>query len=104
MIASTAKLIPLSNSILTRQQELGNAIWTYLWVLDHITQVKVTDAGIREALVSDGQVLKVTTIAREIGVSVRAVNRHLAVLANAGLISRGPAAVEGFLRAQEVAQ
>jgi predicted transcriptional regulator len=96
MSVSTAKLIPISNSVLTRQQELGDAIWTYLWILDHITQVKVTDDGVREALVSDGQKLKAATIAREIGLSVRAVNRHLAVLANAGLISRGPTAVESF--------
>jgi predicted transcriptional regulator len=96
MSAPTAKLIPISNAILTRQQELGNAIWTYLWILDHITQIKVSDEGAREALVSDGQQLKAETLAREMGLSVRAVNRHLAVLTNAGLISRGPAAVASF--------
>jgi predicted transcriptional regulator len=96
MSAPPAKLIPISNSILTRQQELGGAIWTYLWILDHITQIKVSDEGALNALVSDGQKLKAETLAREMGLSVRVVNRHLAVLTNARLISRGPAAVESF--------
>ena len=96
MNAPLARLIPVSNAILKQQKELGSAIWTYLWIIDHITQIKVSDEGIREALVSDGQKLKAETLAKELGFSVRAVNRHLTVLANAGLISRGPAAVESF--------
>jgi hypothetical protein len=100
-MSPSAKLITISNSILKRQRELGDAIWTYLWILDHITQVGRNLDGELEALVSDGQVLTAAIIAKEMGFSVGAVNRHLAVLAAAGLIDRGPAAVERF--AKEVA-
>jgi hypothetical protein len=98
MSVSTAKLIPIANSILARQQELGDAIWTYLWVLDHITQVGRNLDGQLEALISDGQALTPELVAGEMGFSVGTVNRHLILLSAAGLIDRGPAAVERFAK------
>jgi hypothetical protein len=91
------KLIPVSNSILFHQRELGDAIWTFLWLVDNTTQIRRRGRGRAEGLVADGQKLKAATIAKALGLSVRAVNRHIGVLCKAGFVRKmGSLKQDGF--------
>ena len=80
--------ISVSNSILKRRKELGDAIWTWLWLVDRTTQFTVMSSGHLEGLVSDGDKVEAATIAEDLDLSTREVKRHIAVLSKAGLVSR----------------
>ena len=96
------KLIPVSNSILSHQQEIGDAIWTYLWLMDHTTQVRTIGEGLLEGLVANGEKLKAASIAKALGFSARKVNLHIKVLCKAGFIRKtGGVVPSGFALAAE---
>jgi hypothetical protein len=96
------KLIPVSNAILSHQQEIGDAIWTFLWLIDHTTQVRTIGRGQLEGLVANGDKLKPATIAKALGLSVRKVNLHIKVLCEAGLVRKtGGEVPSGFALAAE---
>jgi hypothetical protein len=86
--------ISVSNSILGRRRELGDAIWTWLWMVDHATQVGPMSDGNLEGLVSNGDKVEAGTIAKDLELSVTAVNKHIAVLCKAGFVrKKGSAAL-----------
>jgi DNA-binding transcriptional ArsR family regulator len=80
--------ISVSKGILERCKELGPAIWTYLWLCDHITQLEDVGEDSQSALVNDGNKVKYTTIAEDLGLSPNAVSRHIKILEAAGVARR----------------
>jgi hypothetical protein len=80
--------ISVSNSILRRREELGDAIWTWLWLVDRTTQFTVMSRGGLEGLVADGDKVEPATIAKDLGLPVKTVNKHVTVLCRAGLLSK----------------
>jgi hypothetical protein len=96
------KPISVSNSILGRRKELGDAIWTWLWLVDNTTQIRPWPGGL-EGLVSNGDKLKPATIAKALGLSVRTVNLHIKVLCEACLVRKMvPGVPSGFELADSV--
>jgi DNA-binding transcriptional ArsR family regulator len=96
------KLIPISSSILRNRRELGDAIWTFLWMINRTTQVRTCQDGKFEGLVSDGEKMKVELIAEDLRLSPNAVRRHIKVLQKAGLVRKmGSRVPSGFALAAE---
>jgi predicted ArsR family transcriptional regulator len=80
--------ISVSKGILSRCKDLGPAIWTYLWMLDHVTQLDAIGEDLQSALVNDGKKVKYTAIAEDLGLSPNAVRRHMKILEAAGIAKR----------------
>jgi predicted DNA-binding transcriptional regulator len=96
------KLLPVSNAILNHQQEIGDAVWTFLWLTDHTTQVRAIGRSQLEGLVANGEKLKPATIAKALGFSVRKVNLHIKVLCKAGFVRKTDSDIpSGFALAAE---
>jgi hypothetical protein len=96
------KLLPVSNAILNHQQEIGDAIWTFLWLIDHTTRVRTIDRGQLEGLVANGDKLEPEVIAKSLSISVRKVNLHIKVLCQAGFVRKTGGDVQsGFALAAE---
>jgi hypothetical protein len=77
----------VSNSILRRRKELGGAIWTWLWLVNHTTQITEFGDGQFEGLVSNGDKLKVEQIAKDLGLTPRVVRAHIKILQEDGSVT-----------------
>lgn len=94
--------LPVSSGILAHCKELGDAVWTFLWMLDRTTQIRTCQDGQLEGLVADGKQMKVEQIAKDLDLSPTVVRRHIRVLQKAGLVRKmGSRAPSGFALAAE---
>jgi DNA-binding transcriptional ArsR family regulator len=93
--------IPISSSILPHCKQIGNAIWTFLWMIDHTTRIRAYPGGL-EGLVSNGDKVKVELIAEALGLSPHVIRGHIRVLQKAGLVRKMvPGIPSGFALAAD---
>jgi hypothetical protein len=71
--------IPISNGILTPKhcEDIGPAIWVFLWMIDHTTKEVLGEDGQLEGLVLGGSQVRAAVIATDLGLSVRVVHEHI---------------------------
>jgi len=88
---STARknyVIPVSNGILEprHREEIGSAIWLFLWLIDKSTKEQEDGNGGWLGLVLGGTPITARYVGEQIGESERSARRHLKQLEDAGYI------------------
>lgn len=77
-------VIPVSNGIFEHCEQIGVAIWVFLWMLDRTTKEAPGEDGQTEGLVYGGRPVLARDIANDLKMPERTVNAHLALLLNGG--------------------
>lgn len=80
--------IPVSNGIFAHCQTIGNALWVFLWLIDHTTKESTGLEGELEGLVFGGLPVRSSQIAGELGIATRTVHEHIERLCHHGYIRR----------------
>lgn len=72
----TSHVIPVWNGLLEHCPRMGTAVWVFLWCLD-----KITSEANGVGLLLGGKPIKIESIAEDLGLIYRTVQRHIAKLA-----------------------
>ena len=79
-------VIPVSNGIFEDCQQIGVALWVFLWMLDRTTKEAPGDDGQIEGLVYGGRPIPARDIGNDLQMTVRTVHAHLKHLLDAGYL------------------
>jgi hypothetical protein len=80
--------IPVSNGIFAHCQQIGSAIWVFLWMIDHTTKESASPDGGLDGFVYGGQQVRASIIAKDLGLAVRTVHEHIEKLCKQGYVRR----------------
>ena len=80
--------IPVSNGILEHCEQIGVAIWVFLWMLDRTTVEAPGEDGQIEGLVYGGRPVPARDIANDLRLAPRVVHLHIARLLEHGYIRK----------------
>jgi hypothetical protein len=83
-------VIPVSNGILTPEhcQNIGPAVWVFLWMLDRTTKEVANSEGHLEGLVLGGLQVRSSKIADDLGIATRTVHEHIDRLCQRGYLRK----------------
>jgi hypothetical protein len=78
--------IPVSNGLLEHCNQMGEAIWLFLWYIDKTTKEKADDSGDTGGAVLGGMPIRDSDAASALGREVKTIRRWRAHLTKAGYI------------------
>jgi hypothetical protein len=84
----TGFAIPVSNGIFAHRHRIDNALWEFLWFIDHVTKEEPGDDGEYIGHVLGGAPVPIGRIARELQEPTRTAQRHVAHLVGESYILR----------------
>ncbi|MGM9988419.1 MAG: hypothetical protein ACI35O_14480 [Bacillaceae bacterium] len=67
------------------KQEIGNAIWVYIWAVERVTRIVEKD-GVIYGEVEEGEVIRYGDIAKALGMTERTIFTHMQVLRKNNLV------------------
>ena len=96
-MAEMFRMFPLSPGLVDgkHRQNMGLAIWEFLWFLEHVTSDEPDGNGKFDGVVDFGNPISAAKIAQEIASSPRNVQRNIQKLVSAGYLARQRALANG---------
>jgi len=89
-MAEMFRMFPLSPGLVDgkHRQNMGLAIWEFLWFLEHVTSDESEGTGRFDGVVYFGNSISAARVAREIASSARCVQKNIQKLVSAGYLIR----------------
>jgi hypothetical protein len=96
-MAEMFRMFPLSPGLVDgkHRQNMGLAIWEFLWFLEHVTSDESDGKGKFDGIVDFGNSISAARVAREIASSARNVQRNIQKLVSTGYLIRKRALANG---------